>query len=125
MITWRLLTCVLLGAIALGGCGSGNNGPTAVVDFPYEGCYAGDICSDSLACVDTNLSLSSGAAQGFYCTSGCTYDSDCLQVAGNDPAICFNSQCYQSCPSGDVACPLDQGCYTFDSTLGPVDLCAP
>jgi hypothetical protein len=121
----RLLTGLLLGAVMAASCGSSTPAAsTAVTDNPYETCYANDICLGGLTCAQTTLPASS-AYTGFFCTSGCNYNSDCVQVPSNYNAACVDGQCYLTCPAGSSTCPYDQGCFTFDSNVGPLDLCTP
>jgi len=96
----------------------------AVVDQPYESCLAGEVCAKGLYCTPTNLPASSGIS-GYFCTSGCTYDSDCLQLVQNYDAVCVSNLCYLTCPSGSSTCPYDQGCFTFDTNIDTLDLCTP
>ncbi len=125
--SWRLLTCMMFAVTMFGGCGSNSNandGSTAIIDNPYETCYAGDICASGLTCAATTLPASSGYT-GYFCTSGCNVDTDCVQVPANYAAACVNQQCYLTCPGGSYTCPYDQGCFTFDSNAGPIALCTP
>lgn len=131
MKTSLLLTGLLFGAVMAASCGSSTPAATtAVTDNPYETCYAGDICLGGLKCWQTSLPASSGYT-GWFCTSGCNYDSDCLQVPANYSAVCVNNLCYLTCPAGGSTCPYDassgvaQGCFTFDSNVGSLDLCTP
>jgi hypothetical protein len=98
--------------------------PPPVIENPYETCYAGDICAGGLTCAATTLPATSGYT-GYFCTSVCYTDSDCVQVPTNYTATCVNSQCYLTCPAGRSTCPYDQSCFTFDSSLGSIDLCTP
>jgi hypothetical protein len=117
----RVLTGVLFGAIIAVGCGSSPSNNTApIIDNPYETCYAGDICAGGLTCAVTTLPASSGLT-GYFCTSGCSVDSDCVQVLSNYDAICVDNQCYLSCPAGSSTCPYDQSCFNF----GSISLCTP
>jgi hypothetical protein len=121
----RFLTCALFGAVMAAGCGSSAPASSPpITDNPYETCYAGDICAGGLTCAATNLPASSGYT-GYFCTSGCNLDRDCVQVPASYSATCVNGQCYLTCPAGSSTCPYDQGCFTFDSNVGPVDLCTP
>ena len=127
------LAAILLGMTMLvGACGSSsssssNSGP--VVDYPYDTCYAGDVCQYGLTCAATTLPASTGYT-GYFCTSGCTYDTDCVSVPANYAAACIvgssgTGQCYLTCPSGGSTCPYDQSCLIFDSSTGPISLCTP
>jgi len=83
----RLLTLTIFGAVLVAGCGSNkSNSATPTVDDPYETCYTGDVCSDGPTCTATTLPATSGYT-GYFCTSGCTYDSDCVQLAGNYTSV--------------------------------------
>jgi hypothetical protein len=119
----RFLTCTLFGAAMAAGCGGGGGNPAPIVDQPYETCYSGDVCAQGLYCTQTLLPASSGYT-GFFCTSGCTYDTDCVQLVQNYNAVCVSGQCYLSCPAGSSTCPYDQGCFTFNDN-GLIDLCTP
>ena len=119
----QFLTCALFGVVMAAGCGSSTS--TSSSPDPYETCYARDICAGGLFCAATNLPASSGYT-GYFCTSGCDYDSDCVQVPANYSAACVNRQCYLTCPAGNYTCPYDQDCFTFYSSDGySVDLCTP
>jgi hypothetical protein len=117
--TWMasILFCTASAALSAG-CSS-----SAVTDDPYESCEAGDLCTAGLDCIETTLPISSGFS-GNLCTSGCNADSDCYQVSDNS-AVCVNSQCYLTCPTGSESCPYSQGCFTFDSNAGSISLCTP
>ena len=123
----RFLTCTLFGVLLAAGCGGGqraaSTGPK--VDQPYEPCYAGEVCETGWTCAPTTLPASSGYTGDYFCTSGCTYDTDCVQISGNYPPACIDNQCYQTCPAGNSACFPEQSCFTFDSNLGAIDLCTP
>lgn len=122
----RFLTCALFGAAMVAGCGGGGghgNSGTYVAQ-PYESCLAEDVCAEPMSCAVTILPNSTGYAGGYFCTSGCTYDSDCYQVPSNYPSACVGGQCYQTCPAGSSACFSDQACFTYDDN-GPIDLCSP
>lgn len=126
---WQLLACLLLGTFTAVGCGSStpSDSTTSNSYNAYETCYSTqDICAEGLLfCAPTSLPVSSGYT-GYFCTSGCTSDSSCLQVPQNYSAVCVNGQCYLSCPGGSATCPGDQGCFTFDTTSGgQLDLCTP
>ena len=118
MKPWRfpvwILFCLLIGA----GCG----GSYSV--GPYQSCSGGDYCGNGLTCAGTTLPVSSGYS-GSFCTSGCFDSSDCGQLVSNYDAICVNEQCYLQCPRGSNSCPYGQGCFTFNSNVGPVSLCTP
>jgi hypothetical protein len=115
----RFLTCALFGAAMAAGCGGGNS-----VYQPYDTCYnSNDVCAQGLWCTPTSLPVSSGYT-GLFCTSGCTYDSDCLPLVQNYDAVCVSGQCYLTCPSGSSTCPYDQRCFTFNDN-GLIDLCTP
>jgi hypothetical protein len=129
MHPYRLLTCLLFGAVMSAGCGSSapssDNNTPPVTDNPYETCYAGDVCLGGLTCAVTTLPASSGVT-GYFCTSGCNVDSDCVQVPNNYSAACVNGQCYLTCPSGSSTCPYSQGCFTFvDTNQNSLNLCTP
>jgi len=114
-LAWMLFS-VIVGA----GCGAGGYGDAA----PYESCSYGDYCSGGLTCAGTTLPATSGYT-GSFCTSGCNFSTDCAQLVSNYDAICANGQCYLQCPTGSQSCPYSQGCFTFDSNIGPVSLCTP
>lgn len=120
--SWVYLLFATVMAVGCGSSGSSGNPP--VTDQPYETCYAGDYCAQGLTCAATTLSASSGAT-GYFCTSGCNYDSDCLQLLTNYDAFCVSGQCYLNCPTGNNTCPYDQACLTFSTNTGPISLCAP
>ncbi|MGA7742320.1 MAG: hypothetical protein WBV96_25125 [Polyangia bacterium] len=122
----RLLTCLLFGAVMAAGCGSSpsNDNTAPITDNPYDTCYSGDSCAGGLTCIGTNLPASSGYT-GYFCTSVCSFDTDCLQIPTNYTASCVNGLCYLTCPAGSSTCPYDQSCFTFDSNLGSIDLCTP
>jgi hypothetical protein len=126
MNTRNLLTCMLFGAVMAAGCGSSpsTDNTAPIIDNPYDTCYAGDTCAGGLTCAGTTLPASSGYT-GYFCTSGCSLDTDCLQVPTNYSASCVNEQCYLTCPAGSSSCPYGQSCFTFDSNLGSIDLCTP
>jgi hypothetical protein len=114
----RSMTPAVLLILVLAGCGS------RTYVHPYETCGGDDACSGGLACVETTLPASTGFT-GAFCTSGCDYDSDCVQVPSSFEGICVNSQCYLTCPS-DEACPYDQSCLTFQDQFGTlINLCTP
>lgn len=119
-----LLTSLLLGITMVAGCGSSNPPPPSgggpIVDQPYETCYADDVCAGGLYCAPTTLPASTGFT-GYFCTSGCNYDGDCLQLSSNYAAVCVGGQCYLSCPNGNYSCPYDQDCFTY----GDIALCTP
>jgi hypothetical protein len=113
------MACVALGAAFATGCS-----PATVTDDPYDSCDPGDQCRGGLVCAGTTLPVSSGYS-GNLCTSSCSSDGDCLQLVQDYSAICVNDQCYLTCPTGSGSCPYSQGCFTFSSNTGPVDLCTP
>lgn len=121
---YTLVACALFGVALSSGCSSAAPaGPGAVVDDPYESCASGDICDDDLSCIATSLPASTGFS-GYFCSSACASDSDCVQDVTGFDAACVNDQCYLTCPSSD-ACPYSQTCLTFDSNTGPISLCTP
>jgi hypothetical protein len=121
----RFLTCTLFGAALAAGCGGGGGrGNPGIVAQPYESCLPQDVCAEQLYCAMTILPDSTGYAGGYFCTSGCTYDSDCFQDPSNYPSVCVGNQCYQTCPAGNSACPSGQACFTFNDN-GLIDLCTP
>lgn len=113
----KYLPWMLFLALAGAGCGAGR------VD-PYESCGNGDYCTGGLTCATTTLPASSGYT-GAFCTAGCFDSSDCPQLLSNYYAICVNEQCYLQCPTGSGSCPYGQGCFVFNSNIGPVSLCTP
>lgn len=91
---------------------------------PYETCGDGDACAAGLVCADTTLPASTGFT-GAFCTSGCNFDEDCLQLTSSFESLCVNEQCYLTCPSNQ-ACPYGQGCLTFQDQGGTLfNLCTP
>jgi hypothetical protein len=120
--SWVCLLFVTLAAVGCGSSRSSGNGPVTV--DAYESCYDGDYCLHQLTCAGTVLSASTGVT-GYFCTSGCYYDSDCYQPAGTYDSFCVSGQCYLSCPTGSSGCPYDQSCVTFSTTTGLISLCAP
>ncbi len=118
----KLLVCMLFCVLALTGCGIGTGGGYPA--DPYESCGGSDYCTNGLYCTGTTLPVSSGYT-GSFCTAGCRDSFDCPQLVSNYDAICVNGQCYLQCPTGSNSCPYGQGCFTFSSNVGPVNLCTP
>lgn len=116
LLSWMLFSALVVGS----GCGPGGY---ARVN-PYESCAYGDYCNGGLTCAQTTLPASSGYT-GSFCTAGCNFSSDCPQLISNYDAICVNQQCYLQCPTGSNTCPYGQGCFIFDSNVGPISLCTP
>jgi hypothetical protein len=120
MVAQHLKPLAMMIAILAAGC---TVRPAAAVS-PYDVCVAGDLCAGGLTCAASTLPAGSGFT-GAFCTSGCGSSLDCLQVPQNETATCVNGQCYLQCPSGGIDCPYGQGCFTYDSNVGPISLCSP
>jgi hypothetical protein len=119
---YALAASMALGVVLSSACSSAT--PVNTED-PYESCEPGDNCTAGLYCLGTSLPASSGYS-GYFCTSGCNSDADCVQVPTNFDANCVNGQCYLTCPGGSDSCPYDQSCFQFtDSTGAPINLCTP
>ena len=116
--------CILFGAALSSGCSSSPPADDVSTEDPYETCEPGDDCTAGLDCAATTLPASSGYT-GYFCTSGCNVDSDCVQVLTDYTASCVNQQCYLNCLSGND-CPYGQACFQFtDQTGNAINLCAP
>ena len=122
---------VVVAAVGIGvfGC-SAPYQPVPVTTGPTAGAYETcddrvDVCPGGLTCTPSSLPASAGFT-GEFCSSGCNFSTDCLQLVANYDAICVNSLCYIQCPAGGGTCPYGTGCLEFaDQDGNPVDLCTP
>jgi hypothetical protein len=116
MTRLRILLPML--ALTLAACGGGGQ-----VDAPYDVCAARDGCSGGTACIQSSLA---GVFTGFFCSAGCSADSDCPQDFSNFPSICLDNACYLSCPTTNSSCPYGSTCNEFsDQTGTPTFACVP
>jgi len=100
-------------------------GSSAPTDYPYESCYAGDVCTDGFDCLASSLPGTTYA--GYSCTSYCDSFTPCAQVPSGLTAACVNNQCYLDCTyAGTDYCPFDQACGRYyDQYSTEYDYCTP
>jgi hypothetical protein len=118
---------VVVAAFGVGVIGCHSYEPVPVVTAnAYETCDDRvDTCPSGLTCTPSTLPASAGFT-GEFCSSGCSFSTDCLQLVSNYDAICVNDLCYIQCPDGGAACPYGTGCATFSDQDGnAVNLCTP
>ena len=114
----RLKLLLPMLALTLAGCASSQ------VDAPYEACAQNDGCSNGTGCIASTLPVAT--FQGFFCSTPCNSDNDCLQDLTNFAAICVNAACYIQCPASGNNCPYGTACVSFvDQDNFETDLCTP